>query len=259
MKKLICVLFLLAASAVAQDMMVIGIFPHYAVGAEWSSTITMDVDGKGKNFAKQDLTTCHYRLEFRENFGNVVHTATFSASADYEFRSNLVKYVVPDFGHGSLVYGSVTILSDCSESYPIKTGELVFSQRLSNGQTNDGTVLYQSYQSDSSTLQDTTKFSYGYAAYNPGPDARAIFVTVYEQSKKATIVKSRLLLTLAGREQRIFMAQDLVPELKTPGLYVVEFSESPYTSLYAAPMYLMLKFNKSGLFSTGEMYTSFIY
>ncbi len=230
----------------------VGVFPHYAVGNEWSSTIYFDVVGTGKNINGTTLTTCSYKLEFYNQTRAIQHTERFSRSSDYSFRTNVVKIVVPDFGNGQLVYGPAVLSSDCSESSPVKIGELVFSQRVGD-KTNDGTVRFLTGATDSATMIDMDKFVYGFAVYNRSSDARAFFVSVKDVSTNTTILKNKLLFTLAGREQKIFVLTDVVPELRgRKGMHVIDFSDSPYSS--PSPMYLVLKFNTTGLFSTGYMY-----
>jgi hypothetical protein len=233
---------------------VVGAFPHYAVGESWASSIYMNVDGKGKNLNGTELATCTYRLQFLDQFGNLKHTHTFSRSSEYSFINNVIKLDVPDFNAGALAFGPVVVSSDCSESYPVKTGELVFTQSVA-GRKVDGTIRYKRYDTEDSGIIELGKFVYGFAFFNPSQNAKAVFVTVYEEATKTDIVKNKLLLTLAGREQRIFVLTDLLPELRgRSGLHVISFSNSPYEGLFQSVYHLMLKFNDTGAFSSGVMY-----
>ncbi|HRJ19175.1 MAG TPA: hypothetical protein PLF84_09025 [Bryobacteraceae bacterium] len=276
---------------------VVGVFPHYAVGESWASAIYMNVDGKGRNLNGSELASCKYSLQFLDQFGNLRHTHTFSRTAQYSFENNVIKLDVPDFNSGALAFGPVVVSSDCSESFPVKTGELVFTQSVA-GRKIDGTIRYKRYDTEDSgiielgkfvygfalfnpsqnakavfvTVYEETirykrydtedsgiielgKFVYGFALFNPSQNAKAVFVTVYEEATKTEIVENKLLLTLAGREQRIFVLTDLLPELSgRSGLHVISFSNSPYEGLYQSVYHLMLKFNDTGAFSSGVMY-----
>jgi hypothetical protein len=254
-------LFLIAVASCALNgqtpdnpLGVVGAFPHYAVGESWSSSIYLNVDGKGTNLNASQLSTCAYRLQFWDQFGNLRHTHTFTRSAEYSFVNNVIKLDVPDFNSGALAFGPVVVSSDCSESYPVKTGELVFTQSV-GGSRIDGTIRFKRYDSEDSGIIELGRFVYGFALFNPSQNAKAVFVTVYEEATKTDIVKNKLLLTLAGREQRIFVLTDLLPELSSrSGLHVISFTNSPYEGLFQSVYHLMLKFNNTGAFSTGVMY-----
>lgn len=255
--------FLLAVSAISafaqmevnQNIFgVVGAFPHYAVGDSWSTTIYMNVDGKGKNLNGTELSSCEYRMQFLDQFGNLRYTHSFTRGSQYAFMNNVVKLNVPDFNHGALAFGPVVVTTDCSESFPVKTGELVFTQNT-GGRNVDGTVRFKRYDTEDAGIVDLGRFVYGFALFNPSQNAKAVFVTVYEESSKTEIVKNKLLLTLSGREQKIFVLTDLLPELVSKqGVHVISFSSSPYEGLYQSPYHLMLKFNDTGMFSSGVMY-----
>lgn len=233
---------------------VVGVFPHYAVGESWTSAIYMNVDGKGRNLNGAELASCKYSLQFLDQFGNLRHTHTFSRTAQYSFENNVIKLDVPDFNSGTLAFGPVVVSTDCSESFPVKSGELVFTQNVA-GRKIDGTIRYKRYDTEDSGIIELGKFVYGFALFNPSQNAKAVFVTVYEEATKTEIIKNKLLLTLAGREQRIFVLTDLLPELSgRSGLHVISFSNSPYEGLYQSVYHLMLKFNDTGAFSSGVMY-----
>jgi hypothetical protein len=224
------------------------------VGDSWTTAIYLNVDGKGRNVTGSQLGSCEYRMQFLDQFGNLRHTHDFTRSAEYSFLNNLVKLEVPDFNHGALAFGPVIVSSDCSESYPVKTGELVFTQNV-GGRKVDGTIRFKRYDTEDSGIIELGKFVYGFALFNPSQNAKAVFVTVYEEATKTEIVKNKLLLTLAGREQRIFVLTDLLPELSgKQGLHVISFSGSPYEGLFQSIYHLMLKFNDTGAFSSGVMY-----
>lgn len=233
---------------------VVGAFPHYAVGGSWTTDIYLNVDGKGRNLNGSELAACAYRLQFLDQFGNLRHTHTFSRSSQYSFQNNVIKIQVPDFNSGALAFGPIVVSSDCSESVPVKTGELVFTQSV-DGRKIDGTIRFKRYDSERSGILELDRFVYGFAIFNPSQNAKAVFVTVYEEATKSDVVNNKLLLTLAGREQRIFVLTDLLPELRgKSGLHVISFSDSPYEGLLQSVSRLMLKFNDTGAFSSGVMY-----
>lgn len=261
--------FLLVALAAASTVLaqgslslMVGVFPHYAVGNEWSSTIYFDVAGTGRNNIGTQLLACSYKLEFYNQTGAIQHTERFSRSSFDSFRSNVVKIVVPDFGYGQLVYGPAVLSSDCSMVPPVRFGELVFSQRVGD-KTNDGTVKFKVLPDlrgeNPTTLIDMDKFVYGFAVYSSW-GARTFRVSVRDVATNTTILKEKLLFTLAGKEQKIFVLTDLVPELKgRKGMYIIHFSHSVLASMYDSPVYMVLKFNSTDLFSTGFMYSNPVY
>lgn len=161
-----------------------------------------------------------------------------------------MEYSVPDFNSGQLAVGPVLVYSTCTEYYAVESGELVFSQTIGNINY-DGSVKYLNKSLDyvfmADAIMDTNRFNYGFAIVNISADAKAITYQLYDQSTKQDLPE-KLLLTLAGKEQKIFVFSDIVPDLKG-GLYKLVLESTPYKS--GEIFVLLLKFNKKGSFSTG--------
>lgn len=72
--KLLLSLMLFGFSLLGQtELKVVGVIPHYAVGAEWSSTLYLTVGGGG----------CEYRVDFMNTTGQVNATHTLMVTVQF--------------------------------------------------------------------------------------------------------------------------------------------------------------------------------
>lgn len=240
-------LMLLSLSLFGQtEQKIVGVIPHYAVGAEWSSTLYLTVGGGG----------CEYRIDFMNTSGQVNHSHTIVAKTLQPWLMSTVKYEVPS--SESLRHGPILIWTNrITEEQPyynpyqrhcwVDRAELVFSA-VYPGQKYDGSVRMNKTIFSYPRLTLDSTFQYGIALYNHSSEAVNLGYMVSDAATGG-ILRTGGNIALGAKEQKIFVLNTIIPEAATQ-MATVQFLAIPTMDVYAT----VLKFNSDRGFSTVDIY-----
>lgn len=245
--KLLLSLILFGFSLFGQtELKVVGVIPHYAVGAEWNSTLYLTVGGGG----------CEYRVDFMNTTGQVNATYTFKANTLQPWLTSTMKYEVPQsesLRHGPILIWTNRVTEEQPYYNPYKQhcwvdrAEVVFSA-VYPGQKYDGTVRTNKTIFSYPRLTMDSTFQYGIALYNHSDEAVNLGYMVIDATT-GEVLRTGGSIALTSKEQRIFVLNTIIPEAATR-MVTVQFLSLPTMDIYAT----VLKFNSDRGFSTVEIY-----
>lgn len=219
-----------------------GMFPHYAAGGGWSSTIYFAIPG---------ISQVHqeYRFEFMNQRGHVLHNSRFTINE----WNGVLELRVPEFAGSAIASGIINVYcralpgSLAGHCNTVLGGHLLFGLRTERSASQSsipfitasaGTVI-----PNRTVAVDTRRFVYGIALYNDDTAPGFITLDMIRGGGQPPRLGLGRRIAIGAKEHRAFLLSDLYGDIP-PQLYALEISVSPLMRGF-----VIMQFSEDGSFS----------